>query len=108
MTRESNYREEDELLQFAYLPTTVKKHYAIRYRGYVQDLPYFFRKVIQRKDRNERDYLEATIVNITDTSSQTCRKGDWIVGLPDGRYQVVDDESFFREYQNLLKMNNAD
>jgi hypothetical protein len=90
----SQRKEEDEMLKFAHVQRTVEKHYAIRYNGYVDDLPYFFlRDLVDRHVRgrqmelmfrpksNEPDaQFDLPGVDFTDTRrNQKCEKGDWIV-----------------------------
>lgn len=100
--------DEDELIQYAYVPSDVRKTYAIRYRGYVSDLPHFFRKAISSEFRNDRGRNEEIVVYVTQDCAMKCRKGDWIVGLPNGDYDVLADDVFLNQYQNFLLMMNAD
>lgn len=99
--------EEDELLQYAYIPAEVHKVYAIRYRGYVSDLPHFFRKAVSSEFKNDRGRCDEIVIYTTDHAAQKCHKGDWIVGLPDGDYEVLADTAFFEKYQNFLNMMKA-
>lgn len=92
-------KEEDEMLRYAHVERTVKKVYAFRYQGYIDEVPYFFTKDIldRNKLRGRQDVLTLTFMPEPGRFG-TCRVGDWIVIDSKGKTRIMPD----RMYRHLF------
>ncbi|BCM95176.1 hypothetical protein [Burkholderia phage FLC6] len=98
-------KEEDEMLKYAFVPKTVQKVYAFRYRGYADEIPFLFCKHLARRKITSLigrpvDELEFEI----DEQVVLCKKGDWIV-VSDDVTQILNDEQFIEKYVRLTDLS---
>lgn len=101
-------RQEDEMLKYAVVEATVKKHYAIRFNGYPDDLPHFFGRHVYDLRRLPARCDEIEIATREVSRARTtaiCKKGDWIVVKHDGSVLVVTDDQFREAYIGLEDLN---
>lgn len=93
------------MLKYAFIPKTVQKHYAFRYRGYADEIPYLF--VRHLTDRRVTSYVGEPIAELTfniNGQSVTCKKNDWIVVSDEGT-QILTDEQFQSQYVRLSDLS---
>jgi hypothetical protein len=119
VTPSSQRLEEDAMLKYAHVQRTVEKHYAIRYNGYVDDLPYFFLRDLIDKNRMRGSQLELLFlplsnepdaqfdlpgVDYTDTrNNQKCVKGDWIV-VSANKTEIMTDLAFRNTFVSVTDL----
>lgn len=99
-------KEEDEMLKYAFVPKTVQKLYAFRYRGYADEIPFMF--VRNLSDRKVTSYVGEFITELIfhiDGRDVPCKKGDWIVVSEKGT-QILTDQEFESAYIRLSDLNN--
>ena len=94
-------REEDPLLRYAYVPVETKKVHAMRFEGYINDLPHHFARFIMGTLIGSSMKLEqvriitARDVDKNPLSIVDCKLGEWIVvDCKTDRVQVMSDEDF--------------
>ncbi|BAQ02658.2 hypothetical protein [Ralstonia phage RSL2] len=102
-------KEEDEMLKYAFVPKTVQKVYAFRYRGYADEIPYLFCKHLARRKLTSmigvpNAELHFDLAGSVDGSLTVCKKGDWIVSIDDTT-QILTDEQFQEQYVRLSDLN---
>lgn len=96
-------RSEDEMLRFAYVEAKVEKTYAVRFNGYPDDIPHFFKRDLVNK--NIRGHREQVIFNAarhddSEISHRTCRIDEWIV-VTDMETTIYSDAAFRRIYKKV-------
>lgn len=125
VSESSRKREEDEMLRYAHVERSVEKHYAFRYKGYVDEVPYFFlRNCLDKRVRDFREEIEFRELEerwiarqyqvsddwrkVTDalprSRNQICRDGDWIVIVTD-QTVVLSDEAFRLLYKPVADLS---
>lgn len=98
-------REEDDLLKYAHVEAHVKKHYAFRYRGYTDEIPWFFLRCFKGNPRirDKRDEIEFK-VGPDRNELKTCKIGDWIVVSNMNDFDIVSDSQFRHLYQPVADL----
>uniref|UniRef100_A0AAU7PFH9 Uncharacterized protein n=1 Tax=Burkholderia phage vB_BgluM-SURPRISE13 TaxID=3159457 RepID=A0AAU7PFH9_9VIRU len=95
-------REEDELLKYAHVKKETLKYYAIRYRGYPDELPFvFLQKAVGA--RHVRTRMTEITFEFERDNIQVCREGDYIVLCEDGQSEILS-ESEYRE--RFIQLND--
>ncbi len=92
-------RAEDEMLRFAYVEATIKKTYAVRFNGYPDDLPYFFKRHMVNK--NARGRYDTILFY----GNRECHQGNWIVITPDDKTEIYSEQQFRSMYQSVLDLS---
>lgn len=99
-------REEDELLKYAYVEAHVQKHYAFRYRGYTDEIPWFFirRFIGNPRLRDKRDEVEFRTGPNRDVV-KNCKIGDWIVVSNSNDFDILSDNQFRHLYKSVTDLS---
>lgn len=100
------------MLKYAFVPKTVQKVYAFRYRGYADEIPFLFCKHLVRRKLTtligepvaELEFNLDDKVGSVLVTHAVCRKGDWIV-VTDDVTQILTDEQFQQQYVRLTDLN---
>lgn len=98
-------KEEDEMLKYAFVPKTVQKVYAFRYRGYADEIPFLFCKHLA--SRKLTGLIGKPVVELEfkiDDQIVLCKKGDWIV-VTEEATQILTDEQFIEKYVRLTDLH---
>lgn len=96
-------KEEDEMLRYAHVERTVKKVYAFRYRGNLEDVPYFFlRKLAERSLRGRHP---AVRFEVKGGLFAFCEEGNWIIVDQDGVTSIMTDSQYRYSYMPVRDLD---
>lgn len=93
------------MLKYAFVQRNVQKHYAFRYRGYADEIPFLFcKKLVNRKITSFVGEPISELEFDIDGQVIVCKKGDWIV-VSEEATQILTDEQFQEKYVRLTDLN---
>ncbi|BAS04933.1 hypothetical protein [Ralstonia phage RSF1] len=97
-------KEEDELLKYAHVPTTTQKYYAFQYRGYPDELPFFFlQKAVGA--RNVRGFMKEITFEFARDNIQVCHEYDFIVIREDGQSEILRESEFYDKFIHVTDLS---
>lgn len=98
--------EPDELLKYAHVQREVKKFYAFKYKGYADELPYFFcQRLADRSVSKARHRIDELEFRVVDGSRSMCYVGDYIVVSANGDTEIMNERDFHDTYMHVEELS---